>query len=186
MCVFSPTFRNNRGAVLLVYERSGVTRQESGRRGGGATAAQQQVRRAHCRLSAVAECSRAPSVVRKYTGTAIIVVIVYRSLTMVVASAAVMKLLLNHTSVAGLHTPTTAAPSTHSGKAEVQRSHLHGGVGGDQSVRAYMIYDIILYVPGTRYHIMHITVVYDQTAVACYCTRTWYVHRTIADGGLVP
>ena len=68
----------------------------------------------------------------------------YRSLTMVVASAAVMRVLLNHTSVAGLHTPTPAAPSTHSGKAEVPRSHLHGaGEGG--SKRPYASYVRIMH-----------------------------------------
>lgn len=45
-------------------------------------------------------------------------------LTIVVARAAVIKSAPNQASIAGRHIPTTAAPSTHSGNAEVPRSHL--------------------------------------------------------------
>lgn len=50
----------------------------------------------------------------------------FQNRTMVVASAAVMKPLLNQASAAGLMIPSAAAPKTHAGNKEVARSHLQG------------------------------------------------------------
>ena len=100
-----------------------------------------------------------------------------RSLTIVVASAAVMRPLWNHTSAAGRQTPTTAAPSTHSGKAEVQRSHLHGV--GEAEGRSYVAsVRIIAYV---SYSILHVRIIRNIRKYAVY---TYFKYTGI--NGLTP